>query len=222
MSSQPVPTFPLDASSRDVLNQALLDCDLASLVVDAAARMAIATFYATGILPHGGQLQQAYPLFLVARPAGRVAARHTTGDQVLPVRLDDIDAVLDQFAVKYMDDWDIIDPPGQYRARWTGQELSLDARLGTEDQHLIELWQDEPPRHGLDVGIWFSQLFVLDRDLNPVTPAMITAWTQHWHDEAAAVAGSRQRISIEIPQHKPPLNLTAILARTSTEPPSAT
>jgi hypothetical protein len=171
MSSQPVPAFPLDAASRTVLNQALLDCDLVSFVVDEAARTAVVSFYATGLLPEGASLQEAYPLFLVARPVGRVAARHTVDDQVRPLRLDDIDAALDQFTVKYMDDWDIVDPPEEYR-RWTGQELSVDVRLGAEDLHVIELWQDELPRLGLDVGVWFGQLFVLDRALNPVTPAL--------------------------------------------------
>jgi hypothetical protein len=220
MSSQPVPAFPLDAASRDVLNEALLDCDLASFVVDEAARTAVVSFYATGIMPEGGLLQEAYPLFLVARPVDRVAARHIVDGEVLPVRLDDIDAVLDQFAVKYMDDWDIVDPPKQYRLRWTGQELSLDARFGAEDGedaedlHVIELWQDELPRHGLDVGVWFGRLFVLDRELNPVTPAMITAWRRRWHDEAFAFAGPRKGVSIDMPQERPSLDLAAVLART--------
>jgi hypothetical protein len=214
MSSQPVPAFPLDAASRTVLNQALLDCDLVSFVVDEAARTAVVSFYATGLLPEGASLQEAYPLFLVARPVGRVAARHTVDDQVRPLRLDDIDAALDQFTVKYMDDWDIVDPPEEYR-RWTGQELSVDVRLGAEDLHVIELWQDELPRLGLDVGVWFGQLFVLDRALNPVTPALITAWKQRWHDEAFTFAGPRKSVSIEVPMDRPPLNLPAILARTA-------
>jgi hypothetical protein len=212
--SQPVPDFPLDAASRGVLNEALLDCDLASVVVDAAARTVVVSFYATGILPGGGLLQEAYPLFLVARPAGRIAVRHTLDGEVLPVRLDGIDAALDQFDVKYMDDWDIVDPPEQYRLRWTGQELSLDARLGEEDLHVIELWQDERPRHGLDIGVWFGRLYVLDRALSPVTPAMITAWRQRWHDEATAFAGPRKGVSITVPQDRPSLDLAAVLALT--------
>jgi hypothetical protein len=221
MSSQPVPAFPLDAASREVLNEALQDCDLASFVVDGAARTAVVSFYATGILPEGGLVREAYPLFLVARPVGRVAVRHTVDDEVRPVRLDEIDAVLDQFAVKYMDDWDIVDPPEQYRVRWTGQELSLDARFGAEDLHVIELWQDEPPGHGLDVGVWFGQLFVLDRELSPVTPPMITAWRQRWHDEASASAGPRKSVQIDMPQERPYLDLTAVLARTSADFPTA-
>jgi hypothetical protein len=215
MSSQP--DFPLDAASREVLNEALQDCDLASFVVDGAARTAVVSFYATGILPEGGQLLAAYPLFLVARPVGRVAARHTVDGAVLPVRLDEIDSVLDQFAVKYMDDWDIVDPPEQYRARWTGQELSLDARFGAEDPHVIELWQDELPEHGLDVGVWFARLFVLDRELNAVTPALLTAWRERWHDEASAAAGPGKSVQIDMPQRRPALDLAAVLARTSAD-----
>ena len=215
MSSQPVSAFPLDIASRQVLNQALLDSDLVSFVVNAAARTAVASFYVTSILPEGGLLQEAYPLFLVARPVGRIAARHTVDDEVLPVRLDHIDAVLDQFATKYMDDWDIVDPPKEYRLRWTGQQLSLDARFGEEDQHVIELWQDELPRRSLDIGVWFGQLYVLDRELNPVTPAMITAWRQRWHHGAIAVAGPRKGVSVEVPQESPPLDLAAVLALTS-------
>jgi hypothetical protein len=211
------PAFPLDGASRDVLNEALRDSDLASFVVDAAARTAMVSFYVTSILPEGGLLQEAYPLFLVARPVGRIAVRHTVNDEVLPVRLDDIDAVLDQFAVKYMDDWDIVDPPKENRLRWTGRQLSLDARLGEEDPHVIELWQDELPQRGLDIGVWFGQLYVLDRELNPVTPAMITAWRQRWHDDAVAVAGPRKGVSISVPQDRPPLDLAAVLALTSTE-----
>jgi hypothetical protein len=207
--------FPLDTASRDVLNEALLDCDLASFVVDAAARTAVASFYVTGILPEGGLLQEAYPLFLVARPVGRIAVRHTLDDEVLPVRLDDIDAVLDQFSIRYMDDWDIVDPPAEQRLRWTGQQLSLDTSFGAEDLHVIELWQDERPRHGLDIGVLFDRLYVLDRELNPVTPAMITAWKQRWHDEAIAVAGSRKGVSIDVPQERPSLDLAAALVRTS-------
>lgn len=222
MSSQSVPAFPLDAASRDVLNEALRDSDLASFVVDAAARTAMASFYVTSILPEGGLLHEAYPLFLVARPAGRIAVRHTVNDEVLPVRLDDIDAVLDQFAVKYMDDWDIVDPPKENRLRWTGQQLSLDARLGEEDPHVIELWQDELPRRGLDIGVWFGQLYVLDRELNPVTPAMITAWRQRWHDDAVAAAGPRKGVSVSVPQDRPPLDLAAVLTRTSIDSRSAT
>ena len=213
MSSQPVLAFPLDGASRDVLNEALQDCDLASFVVDAAARTAVVSFYATSILPEGGLLQEAYPLFLVVRPLGRIAVRHTLDDEVLPVQLDDIDSVLDQFAVKYMDDWDIVDPPEQYR-RWTGQQLSLDARLGEEDLHVIELWQDELPRRGLDIGVWFGRLYVLDRELNPVTPAMITAWRRRWRDAAIAFAGPRKGVSVQVPQERPPLDLAAVLART--------
>jgi hypothetical protein len=222
MSSQSAPAFPLDGASRDVLNEALRDSDLASFVVDATARTAVVSFYVTSILPDGGLLHEAYPLFLVARPTGRIAVRHTVNDEVLPVRLDDIDAVLDQFAVKYMDDWDIVDPPKENRLRWTGQQLSLDARLGEEDLHVIELWQDELPRRGLDIGVWFGQLYVLDRELNPVTPAMITAWRQRWHDDAVAVAGPRKGVSVSVPQDRPPLDLAAVLARTSTDSRSTT
>jgi hypothetical protein len=218
MSSQPMPAFPLDVASRDVLNQALLDCDLVSFVVDAAARTAFVSFYVTSILPEGGLLQEAYPLFLVARSLGRIAVRHTLDDQVLPVSLDDIDAVLDQFAVKYMDDWDIVDPPPEQRLRWTGEQLSLDARLGAEDQHVLELWQDERPQHGLDIGAWFGRLYVLDRELNPVTPAMITAWRRRWHDAAVASVGPRKGVSVQVPQERPPLDLAAVLARTRSDP----
>jgi hypothetical protein len=209
-----MPAFPLDVASRDVLNRALLDCDLVSFVVDAAARTAVVSFYVTSILPEGGLLQEAYPLFLVARPLGRVAVRHTRDDQVLPVSLDDIDAVLDQFAVKYMDDWDIVDPPREQRLRWTGEPLSLDARLGEEDLHVLELWQDERPRHGLDIGVWFGQLYVLDRELNPVTPATITAWKRRWHDAAVASVGPSKGVSVQMPQERPSLDLVAVLART--------
>jgi hypothetical protein len=210
-----VPAFPLDAASRAVLNGALLDCDLVSFVVDAAARTAVASFYVTGILPEGGLLHEACPLFLVARPVGRIAVRHTVDDEVRPVRLDEIAAVLDQFDVKYMDDWDIVDPPAEQRLRWTGHPLSLDARFGAEATHVIELWQDELPRHGLDIGVWFDRLHVLDRELNPVTPAMITAWRQRWHQEATASAGPRKGVSIELPQERPSLDLAAVLVRTS-------
>jgi len=215
MSNQSVSAFPLDVASREVLNGALLDCDLASFVVDAAARTAVVGFYTTSILPEGGLLQEAYPLFLVARPVGRVAARHILDNEVLPVRLDDIDAALDQFAIKYMDDWDIVDPPEQYRLRWTGQELSLDDRFGEEGLHVIELWQDELPRHGLDIGVWFDRLYVLDRELNPVTPGMITAWRQRWHHEAVALAGPRKGVSVNMPQERPSLDLPVVLARTT-------
>src|SRR5271169_877973 len=54
MSSQPAPAFPLDGASRDVLNEALLDSDLASFVVDAATRTAVVGFYTTTIWPEGG------------------------------------------------------------------------------------------------------------------------------------------------------------------------
>jgi hypothetical protein len=222
MSSQPVPAFPLDAASREVLNEALLGCDLASFVVDAAAKAAVASFWVTGILPGGGLLQEAYPLFLVARRVGRVAVRHTVDGEVRPVCLDGIDAVLDQFAIRYMDDWDIVGPAREQRLRWAGQQLSLDARLGEEDLQVIELWQEELPRHGLDIGAWFGQLYVLDRDLSPVTPAMITAWRQRWHDEAIAFAGPRKGVSIHVPRERPPLDLAAVLARTSADPRDAT
>jgi hypothetical protein len=213
MNSQPTPAFPLDAAAREVLNRALEDCDLASCVVDTAARTAVVTFYVTSILPEDGSVHEAYPLRLVARPVGRVAARHSIDGQVQPVRLDDIDDVLDQFAIKYMDDWDIVDPPQEYRQRWAGQ-VSIDTRLGDEDQHLIELWQDEPPQHGLDIAVWFGQLFVLDRELNPVTPAMISAWRQRWSDAAIAFAGPRKSVSVRMPEGRPALDLTAVLART--------
>jgi hypothetical protein len=215
MGSQPVPAFPLDAASREVLNEALMDCDLASLVVDPAARTAVVSFYATGILPEGGLLQEAYPLFLVARPVGRIAVRHILDGEVLPVTPDGIDAVLGRFAVRYMDDWDIVDPPAEYRLRWTGQQLSLDAHLGEEGLHVIELWQDELPHHGLDIGVWFGGLYVLDRELSPVTPAMISSWRRRWHDQATAFAGSRKGVSITMPQEKPSLDLAAV--RTLTE-----
>jgi hypothetical protein len=207
-------SFPLDAASREVLNEALLDCDLMSCVVDAAAQTAVVSFYLTGILPEGGLLQEAEPLFLVARPAGRIAVRHTLDGEVLPVGLDGIDAVLDQFAVKFMDDWDVVDPPKEERLRWTGGQLSLDERFGDEDQHVIELWQDERPRHGLDIGVWFSQLYVLDRQLNPVSPAMISAWRQRWDDDAIALAGPRKSVSIDIPRERPMLDLAAVINRT--------
>jgi hypothetical protein len=217
MSSHPVVAFPLDAASREVLNEALLDSDLASCVVDAAAKAAVVGFYLTGILPDGGLLQEAEPLFLVARPFGRIAVRHTLDGEVLPVRLDGIDAVLDQFAVKYMDDWDIVDPPKEERLRWIRQQLSLDASLGDEGQHLIELWHDELPQHGLDIGVWFDRLYVLDRELNSVTPAMITAWRQRWHDDAIALVGPRKGVSIRMPRERPLLDLAAVLARTSAD-----
>jgi hypothetical protein len=213
MNSQQAPAFPLDVASREVLNRALEDCDLASCVVDEAARTAVVTFYVTSILPEDGSLEEAYPLCMVARPVGRVAARHSIGGQVQPVRLDDIDSVLDQFTIKYMDDWDIVDPPKEYRQRWTGQ-ASLDTRLGDEEQHLIELWQDELPQHGLDIAVWFDRLYVLDRELNPVTPAMISTWRQRWSDAAIAFAGPRKSVSINMPQGRPSLDLTAVLART--------
>jgi hypothetical protein len=229
MSSQPTPAFPLDGASREVLNEALLDSDLASFVVDPATRTAVVSFYTTTILPEGGLLQEAYPLFLVARPLGRIAARHTVDDEVLPVRLDDIDAVLDQFAIKYMDDWNIVDPPREYRLRWTEQQLSLDARLGEENRpgeedrpgeenrHVIELWQDELPQHRFDIGAWFGQLYVLDRELNPVTPAMITGWRQRWHHGAIAVAGPRKGVSVDVPLDRPALDLATVLTLTSTD-----
>jgi hypothetical protein len=213
MNSQPAPAFPLDAASREVLNRALEDCDLASCVVDAAARTAVVTFYLTSILPEDGLLQEAYPLCLVARPVGRVAVRHSIGGQVQPVRMDGIDGVLDQFAIKYMDDWDIVDPPEQYRQRWSGQ-VSLDTRLGDEDQHVIELWQDELPQRGLDIAVWFERLYVLDRELNPVTPAMLSAWRQRWSDAAIALGGPRKSVFIHMPEGRPSLDLTAVLART--------
>jgi hypothetical protein len=211
MSSQPEPAFPLDAASRTVLNEALLDCDLASFVVDEAARTAVIGFYATGVLPEGGLVQEAYPLFLVARPVGRIAARHTIDGAVLPVRLEDIDAALGQFTVRYMDDWDIVDPPAEYRLRWTGQQLSLDARFGADDLHVIELWQDELPRQGIDIGVWFDRLYVLDHQLKPVTPGLITGWRRRWHEAATAVAGPRKGVSITMPQEKPALDLAAVL-----------
>jgi hypothetical protein len=213
MNSQPTSAFPLDAASREVLNRALEDSDLASCVVDAATRTAVVVFYVTSILPEDGSLEEAYPLCLVARPVGRVAVRHSIGGQVRPISLDGIDSVLDQFAVKYMDDWDIVDPPEQYRQRWAG-EVSLDTLLGDEDQHLIELWQDELPQHGLDIAVWFDQLYVLDRELNPATPAIISAWTQRWSDAATALAGPSKSVSIRMPQGRPSLDLTAVLART--------
>jgi hypothetical protein len=210
-----VPAFPLDPASREVLNEALVDCDLTSCVVDAAAKTAVVSFYLTGILPEGGLLQEAKPLFLVARSLGRIAVRHTLDGEVLPVRPDGIDAVLDQFAIKYMDDWDIVDPPKEERLRWTQGQLSLDVRFGDEDLHLIELWQDELPRHGLDIALWFGRLHVLDRELNPVTPALITAWRQRWDDDATAFSGPRKSVSIDIPRERPSLDLAAVLTRTS-------
>ena len=97
----------------------------------------------------------------------------------------------------------------------TPQRLSLDTHLGTEDQHVIELWQDERPEHGLDIGLWFGQLYVLGRELNPVTPAMITAWRQRWSDAAIATAGPGKGVSVNIPHGRPQLDLALVLARTS-------
>jgi hypothetical protein len=81
---------------------------------------------------------------------------------------------------------------------------------------VIELWQDERPEHGLDVGIWFTVLYVLDRELNPVTPKMITAWRERWHDAAIEFAGPRKGVSVRVPRARPRLDLAAVLARTST------
>jgi hypothetical protein len=82
MDSGLMPAFPLDDGSRFVLNEALEFCDLASCVVDGAAR---------------------------------VAVKYTVDGEVLPVSLDGIDEVLDQ------------------------------------GEHLIEVWQDEMPRRGLNI-----------------------------------------------------------------------
>ena len=184
--------YPLDPSSVTELNTILDSCDLLSVVGEASSRLVIVTL-AVDVLPDGWQPQVAYPLVMALCPAGRIAAslcvhdQHSDPDSSAPhivrqVQLADLDEIIGTFSNHWIDDWDIVDPPPEHRFKWRN-DLSMDACWGGEQDHFVELWQDDGPYQLLDIGVWFSQLYLFDAELRHVSRPTLAKWRQRYKTE---------------------------------------
>jgi hypothetical protein len=195
-------SFPLDPSAVSELNGILDGCGLASFATDPSSRLVVVTLNSK-IQPEGSRQGVLRPLVLALHPVGRIAASYhvvarpagaADGDQgeASPIELSDIDQVIATFSNPWIDDWEFIDPPANVRFAWR-DELSLDVGWGDDRAHFLELWQDDGPSHGLNIGVWFDQLYLFDAELRSVGGPELFQWRQRYKDElrrAAARTGS--------------------------------
>lgn len=160
----------LDAEQRDRLNSILDGCFWNACFVDEKTRVGISVIELVGVQFEDQRIGDAYPLILVCHPVQRVAASYLVDGEVRSLHVDDINSALQEFSFKEIDEWDIIDPPPGKQFRWR-EKLSLDVRLGagSEEVHILEMWQDDSPFRTLDLAFWFRQLFLFNEKLNPIT-----------------------------------------------------
>jgi len=205
-------SIPLDPGAIEALNSVLEGSDLVSCVVDPESRLAVITLNVFKILPDDGVLDEEYPLCLAVHPVGRVAASHVEEGSVQPLELENIDQVLSGFSWRDIEDWDMIDPPASYRFTW-GDKASLDMRLGDNERHLLELWQDDTPVQLFDIALWFDDLYLLDKKLRPVSLEMLAKWRQRLRAAMDASVGPGEGWSRSIPAASPPVPISSVLER---------
>jgi hypothetical protein len=202
----------LDARSTQEINTTLQDCDLLSCQVDKNLRLAVVTLGVFSILPPDGDISEEYPLHVAAYPIGRVAASHVIEGKLQPVELDSIDEILAQYANKEIDDWDILDPPEQFRFQWSDR-LSFDRRWDGATEHVLELWQGWNPSNIFNISIWFENIHLFDRHLNSVTLEMLTTWRQNLKEAMDATTAPGQGWRRFVPGTPPPADLTQVAER---------
>jgi hypothetical protein len=163
------PGVDLGERSRERLNSVLDGCFLNGCFVDRRTRVGVVALELTSVALEGQRLGDAYPILLVCYPVSRVAAAFRVDGVIRELELDDLNAALNEFNFKEIDDWDIIDPPAAHRLRWI-DDLSLDVYLGDgQGKHMLEFWQDEYPFQAINIAIWFDRLFILDANLSSLT-----------------------------------------------------
>jgi hypothetical protein len=204
--------LPLDPESVETLNSALEGSDLASCVVDPESRLAVITLNVFRILPEDGVLEEEYPLCLAAHPVGRVAASHVVEGSVQPLELGNIDQVLSGFSYRDIEDWDIVDPPASLRFKWR-DSVSLDMRWGDNENHFLELWQDDSPLQLFDIALWFDDLYVFDKQLHPVSLEMIAEWRRRLRAAADVSVGPGKGVPRSIPAASPAVPISSVLER---------
>lgn len=200
----------LDADSVEMLNSVLQDCDLVSCVFDRDSRLAIVTANVFRILPEDGLVDEEYPLCLAVYPVGRVAASHVVEGEVQPLALESINQVLRGFSYHGIEDWDIIDPPVSLQFKWR-DKVSLDARWGDNQEHVMELWQDDAPIQLFNMALWFDRLYVFDMNLRPVSLDMLVEWEERLKVAMHESVGPGGGWSRSIPAPSPPVQLSRVL-----------
>lgn len=86
-------------------------------------------------------------------------------------------------------------------------------RLGDNERHLLELWQDDTPVQLFDIALWFDDLYLLDKKLRPVSLEMLAKWRQRLRAAMDASVGPGEGWSRSIPAASPPAPISSVLER---------
>jgi hypothetical protein len=181
---------------RNELGVALNESDLLGFEVDAARRIAAATFRVL-TLPGGPPPDDCRVQMLFHR-VGRVAASLRNGlwndeaAEVVPFALRELLSVVQSFGRQPIYGWEFFDIHDKQLALW-GNRLSLDWRSGPDGlSRSITVFQSSgagPARH-LDLCVWFDELEVRRPDGTGVPLEEFAAGGRRWWD--AMYAGDKR------------------------------
>lgn len=151
---------------RGGLNVALNEARWSGIRVDVPGRrvmlvLDVLRLPAEGPAPEG-------PVLVMVGGVSRVAVSLRNGywddiaAEVVPMALDELEAVVGSFGWTDIYGWEFVDPPERSWAHWRDR-LSLDAVLADDvAAHVLDVFQEDrraSPRH-LDLRIWFDQMCV--------------------------------------------------------------